>query len=218
MTRQTRGRQIDWRRAPSLTTALIDVDLALTNIVFQQGPSLEGPNGRRPRADHAIECVTRLPGEDLDSEAETHLVYLSGYAHSDRLDWDEDFDPRSVCYIATDRRPGHAWRTSIFIESFIFRRVVELFTTKRIDAARISILVKALRGSSGAIEVPTIGAPMMKSAGATHGQHSRGHLMSVQTSLIGETEVRPASILFQSKPRTAVRPRRAHEPTSPGAV
>ena len=124
MTRQTRGRRIDWRRAPSLTTALIDVDLALTNVVFQQGPSLEGANGRRPRADHAIECVTRLPGEDLDSEAETHLVYLSGYAHSDRLDWDEDFDPRSVCYIATDRRPGHAWRTSIFIESFIFRRVV----------------------------------------------------------------------------------------------
>ena len=71
------------------------------------------------------------------------------------MDRGEDFDQRSVCYIATDRRADYAWRANIYIERYIFRRIVELYASRRIDSVRISVLLKVLRDSSGAVEVPS---------------------------------------------------------------
>ena len=70
---------------------------------------------------------------ERDGASDPLLVYLSGYEQADRMDRGEDFDQRSVCYIATDRRADYAWRANIYIERYIFRRIVELYASRRIE-------------------------------------------------------------------------------------
>jgi hypothetical protein len=182
--------RVDGRRAPKgLTTSLIDIDVEMTDIVFQrQGNRLDGFGARYAPSvvDYAIEGVMRSgpPAAGDDEVSDSFLVYLSGYEDNDRLDRGEDFDQRSVCYIATDQRPDHAWRSNIYVSRFLFRRLVELYVSKRIDCVRISILLQVLRDPSGAIDVPVLGYPSDR-----HRQHSRAHLMSVQTSLAGAVQV-----------------------------
>jgi hypothetical protein len=181
------GRRVDWRRAPkNLTTSLIDIDVALTDIVFHSA-ALDRFGDRHPPSvvDYAIEGVVLAGGSVGDSAeaAQPFLVYISGYHESDRLDWDEDIDRRSICYIATDPRPSDGPHSNIYIEHYLFRRLVELYASKRIDSARISIVLKVLQDSSGAIELPTSSHAMLRTSGDRHRHHSRAHLMSVQTSL-----------------------------------
>ena len=187
------SRRGGWGRAPkSLATSLIDIDVAITDLVFQR--FADGLDARGPKAvDYAIEgVVPALAANEGGDALEPFLVYVSGYEDADRMDRGEDFDQRSVCYIATDWRPDHAWRTNIYIERFIFRRLVELYASRRINSARISILLKVLRDPSGAVEVPTLRHPMLRTAGDSHRRHSRAHLMSVQTSLSAAPQVDPA--------------------------
>ncbi len=176
-----------WRRAAkSLTASVVDIDVSLTDMVFQRHESgFEGLGGRRPSAlvDYAIEGVVRSGTLAAGQADDGYLVYVSGYEDADRMDRSDDFDQRSVCYIATDRRPDFAWRTDIYIERFIFRRLVELYASRRIDFARISILLKVLLDPRGGVELPSLAHPMLRTAGDRHRQHSRAHLMSVETSL-----------------------------------
>ncbi len=186
-----RGKAGSGRAPKSLATSLIDIDVAITDLVFQR--FADGLEARGPKAvDYAIEgVVPALAANEGAGALQPLLVYVSGYEDADRLDQGEDFDQRSVCYIATDWRPDHAWRTNIYIERFIFRRLVELYASRRIDSARISILLKVLRDPSGAVEVPTLSHPMLRTAGDSHRRHSRAHLMSVQTSLSAAPQVDP---------------------------
>ncbi len=193
------SRRGGWGRAPkSLATSLIDIDVAITDLVFQR--FADGFDARGPKAvDYAIEgVVPALAANEGAGALEPFVVYVSGYEDADRMDRGEDFDQRSVCYIATDWRPDHAWRTNIYIERFIFRRLVELYASRRIDSVRISILLKVLRDPSGAVEVPTLSHPMLRTAGDSHRRHSRAHLMSVQTSLSAAPQVDPAILSHAS--------------------
>jgi hypothetical protein len=182
-------RRADWWRARSeLTASIVDVDIALTDIVFHRRESeFEDFEERRPSsvADYAIEGLVRVAasGDEDGAAPDPTLVYVSGYDAADRLDRDEDFDQRAVCYIATDRRQDYAWRTDFYIERHVFRRLVELFATKRIDFMRISVLLKVARDASGEVELPVVTRPMLRAAGDWRRQHTRAHLMSVETSL-----------------------------------
>jgi len=187
------SRRADGRRAPKgLTTSLIDIDVEMTDIVFQrQGNGFDGFGAPRAPSvvDYAIEGVVRSgpPATGDDEAPDSYLVYVSGYEDNDRMDRGEDVNQRSVCYIATDQRPDHAWRSNIYVSRFILRGLVELYVSKRIDRVRISILLQVLRDPSGAIDVPVLSYPSDR-----HRQHSRAHLMSVQTSLAGATQVQGA--------------------------
>ncbi len=188
-----RRKWVSWNRAPSLVTSLIDINVAMTDIVFQR--YVDGLDSRGPKAvvNYAIEGVVTAGADNERSGAsESSVVYVAGYEETDRMDRSEDFDQRSVCYIASDRHPDAAWRTNIYIERFIFRHLVELYISRRIDSVRISILLKVLRDPSGAVEVPTLSHPVLRTAGDRHRQHSRAHLVSVQTSLSGAPLVDPA--------------------------
>jgi hypothetical protein len=193
------SRRIEWRLAPkSLTTSIIEIDISLTDIVIQRhGNGLEGLSVRRPSSvvDYAIEGVVRgAAASAIEDEgaSDPRLVYISGYTESDRMDRDEDFDPRSVCYIVTDRGSDYVWRTNIYIERYIFSRLVELYASKRIDCAKISILLKVLRDPSGAIDLPTSSHPMLRTVGDRRRRHSRAHLISVLTMLGAAAQVHPA--------------------------
>ena len=190
-------RRAAWRTTPkSLTASLLNIDVALTDIVFQRFENgFDGLGDRRPTSlvDYAIEGVVDPGAAERDGASDPLLVYLSGYEQADRMDRGEDFDQRSVCYIATDRRADYAWRANIYIERYIFRRIVELYASRRIDSVRISVLLKVLRDSSGAVEVPSLNHPMLRStAGDRHGRHSRAHLMAVHTSLGAPPQIHPA--------------------------
>ena len=117
------------------TGSLLELDVAFTDIVFQGYES--GLDGRRARRrstlDYAIEGVARPAAaqDQGDGASDLFLVYVCGYADADRMDRDEDFDQRSVCYIASDRRSKCARRTNIYIERFVFRRLVELYASGR---------------------------------------------------------------------------------------
>ena len=199
-----RGRRADWRRTPkSLTASVVDIDVVLTDIVFQRhDDGFESPGAHRLSglADHALEGVVHSRALTGSDAAGPYLVYVSGYEDSDRMDRSEDFDQRSVCYVATDRRPDFAWRTNIYIERFVFRHLVELYASRRIDSARISILLKVLLDPSGAVEVPALAHPMLRTAGDRHRQHSRAHLMSVETSLGGPAALAHPAISSHSTP------------------
>ncbi len=191
-------RRIDWRRpARALTTSLIDIDVSMTDIVFErrsEGLSELSGRWRGSVADYAIEGIVRAaPSDEGEASFEPLHVYVSGYEQADRLDKDEEVDPRSVCYIANDRNPDSAWRTNIYIEGLIFRRLVELYSSKRIDSAQISILVKVLRDPSGKVDVPALRHPMLRTVGDRRFQHSRAHLMSIQTALGSDFTLRRAS-------------------------
>lgn len=193
------GRRVSWRRAPkTLSTSLIDIDVAMTDIVFQRHRYGVDSLGPQAVVDYAIEGIVPGGVADEGAESEPFLVYVSGYEDADRMDRGEDFDQRSVCYIATDWRPDHAWRVNIYIERFIFRRLVELYASRRIDSAKISLLLKVLRDPSGAVEVPTLRHPMLRTTGDSYRRHSRAHLMSVQTSLSAAPQVDPALLAHAS--------------------
>lgn len=192
-------RRVFGRGTPkNLTASLLDIDISLTDIVFQRSDNgFDGLGDRRPTAlvDYALEGVVDSSGiiENVDGASEPLLVYVSGYEEADRMDRFEDFDQRSICYIATDRRSDYAWRANIYIERLLFRRLVELYASRRIDFARITVLLKVLRDASGAVEVPSLNHPMLRKADDRNGRHSRAHLMSVHTSLSAVKD-RPALV------------------------
>ena len=210
MTTGRQSRRIDWRRRPKghLATSLIDVDIALTDVVFERRAAdldFLGVLGPASVVDYAIEGLVRgsaVAAEEDDAPSPA-LVYLSGYAEADRMDRSADLDQRSVCYIASDNRPDHAWRTHIYIERRLFCRLMELYASRRIDAARISILLHVFRDPSGAVEIPASSEPLLRMAVDPNRRHSRAQLMSVQTSLAGRAGGR-ASILFHSPGRGRV--------------
>ncbi len=142
------GRRIDWRSWPdSLTASIIEIDVSLTDVFFgRYGNGLNGLGDRRGSSvvDCAIEGVVRAPASAYENDglSDASLIYVSGYDESDRLHRGEEIDQRSRCYIATDRREDFARAADIFIERRIVRRLVELYASKSIDSARISIVLK----------------------------------------------------------------------------
>ncbi len=194
------------RGGSGLTTSIVDIDVMLTDIVFEHfGDGLAGFGAKRPSSlvDYAIEGIV-YPGSAIDDGVATEpsLVYLSGYEDGDRMDRSEDVDQRSVCYISNDRRSDYAWSTNIYIERLIFRRLVELYATKRIDCVKISILLKVLRDASGAVDVPTLNQPVLRTMGDRHRRHSRAHLMSVQMGLGAKASFGSESLVHAAPWRT----------------
>jgi hypothetical protein len=182
------GRRVEWRLPQKrLSTALVDIDVHFTEVVFRRrAAALGASDDPRPASfDYAIEGVVLRSAAQRDSEddPERRLVYLYGYRQSERTDRDGDRDPRSICYIANDRREDFAYFANIYIEGRIFRRMVELYATKRIDCARISIVATVLSDSSGAVEAPTLTFPALRTVGDSHREFNRCRLLSVQTSL-----------------------------------
>ena len=122
-------------RAPHVS--IFDVAIDLTAIVYERyvGP-LNFVGRRRPTL--VEDCALEGRVATLDS-AEGLFVYLSAY---DDLDADRDIvdaDARSPCYISTDRADGHFGSARLYIRNVLFRRLVELHSTKRIDAVSLSI-------------------------------------------------------------------------------
>ena len=56
-------------------------------------------------------------------------------------------------------------------------------------------MLKVLRDPSGAVELPTLSYPMLRTVGDRHYQQSRAHLMSLQTSLGAAPQVAQAATL-----------------------
>ena len=171
----------------SLGVSLLDIDIALRDIVYQRYHSPLNFLGRdRPPAveDYAIEGAVHLPARDGDGYDEASLVYVSGYdtIDADGIDADADWDHRSPCYISTDRQMEYSWCTNIFIQNRVFRRLVELYSSKRIDALRLTVKLHIVRGPSENLELPTLTFPMLGPSGGLSFQHVRCQLLSVYTS------------------------------------
>ena len=114
------------------------------------------------------------------------LVYLSGY---DDPNFDElryDLDPRSPCYIATDRRDAHSWSSRIYVRNALFRRLVELHASKRIDAVKLSVRLYMTRVSLDAPSFDTLNLPILEAPSHPYFRHARCQLLSVHTSLATE--------------------------------
>ena len=185
-TRHARAkRRLAWGRPrKEVSTSVVDIDVVLRDIVFQRRAPVQDRTDGVPltSGDYAIEGVVFHAATDSGNESDAGpvLVYILGYEQSERMDRDRNLDPRSVCYIDTDRREDFAWHANIYVESFIFGRLVELFASKRIDFVRMSMLLNVLIDMSGTIDVPTF--PALRTSDG-HSQQSRCQLLSVLTSL-----------------------------------
>ena len=169
------------KRRKELEVSLLDIDVALHDIVFQRYASaLNFLGAQRPSTveNYAVEGVVSGPDESF-------LVYISGYEGDsiDQFELEQDADKRSPCYISTDRHVEYSWCTNVFVQGTIFRRLVELYSSKRIDSVRLTIKLHLLRGPADRVEVPALTFPMLGPSGALSTQHVRCQLLSVYTSL-----------------------------------
>jgi hypothetical protein len=169
------------RRRKEREVSLLDIDVALHDMVFQRYSSaLNFLGHQRPSTieDYAMEGF--VAGAD-----ESFLVYISGYEGDsiDQFETEHDPDKRSPCYISTDRHVEYSWCTNVFVQGSIFRRLVEMYSSKRIDTVRLTVKLHVLRGPSDRVELPSVTFPMLGPSGALSTQHVRCQLLSVHTSL-----------------------------------
>jgi hypothetical protein len=169
-----------------LEVSILDIDVSLHDMVYQRYASAVNFLGRQRPAtveDYAIEGAVSAP-LSVD-EAETFLVYISGFEPDsiDQIELDRDPDRRSPCFISTDRQSEYSWCTNVFIQGAVFRRLVELYASRRIDSVRLTIKLHVLRGPTDKLELPSVTFPMLGPSGALSLQHVRCQLMSVYTSL-----------------------------------
>ena len=166
---------------------VFDIDISLTTIVYQRYPSTLNFLGRRRPSfleDYAIEgCVEEARHPENGSSL---LIYLSGYDDPliDELRY--NVDPRSPCYIATDRRDAYSWSSRMYVRNALFRRLVELHATKRIDAVKLSV---RLNMTDAALDSPVFGSlklPFLEAPSHPSFRHARCQLLSVYTSLAAE--------------------------------
>ncbi len=189
------------KHSKGLEVSLLDIDVDLHDMVFQRyAGSLNFLGLQRPKAieNYAIEGLVSGPDERF-------LVYISGYGYDsiDQLEFGYESDKRSPCYISTDRHAEYSWCTNIFIQAAIFRRLVELYASKRIDHLRMTVKLHLMRGPADRVELPAVKFPMLGPSGALSPQHVRCQLVSVYTSLrsdpSGGAEILPPSQAWGSR-------------------
>ena len=190
----------------AVEVSLLDIDVALHDMVFQRYTSSLNFLGRhRPSSieDYAIEGSVVVPSSDEGGEL--FLVYISGFEpdNVDIAEFDRDPDRRSPCYISTDRHVEYSWCTNVFVQGSIFRRLVELYSSRRIDAVRLTVKLHLLRGPADKVELPSVTLPMLGPSGALSLQHVRCQLLSVYTSLRADpntgTEMLPPPAAWGSR-------------------
>jgi hypothetical protein len=171
---------------------VFDIDILLTTIVYQRYPGTLNFLGRRRPSfleDYAIEG--RVEEARHPENGSSLLIYLSGYDDPNLDELRDDLDPRSPCYIATDRRDAHSWSSRMYVRNALFRRLVELHATKRIDAVKLSVRLNmthaALDAPFGSLKLPFLEAPSHP-----YFRHARCQLLSVYTSLAAEAGGAPA--------------------------
>jgi hypothetical protein len=166
---------------------VFDIDISLTTIVTQRYPDTLNFLGRRRPSfleDYALEgCVEEARHPENGSSL---LIYLSGYDDPLLDEFRYDADPRSPCYIATDRRDAHSWSSRMYVRNALFRRLVELHATKRIDAVKLSV---RLNMTHVMLDAPVFGSlklPILEAPSHPYFRHARCQLLSVYTSLAAE--------------------------------
>ncbi len=166
---------------------VFDIDISLTTIVHQryQG-ALNFLGRRRPSVleDYAIEG--RVEEARHSEDGSSLLIYLSGYDDPNLDELRYNVDPRSPCYIATDRRDGHSWSSRMYVRNALFRRLVELHATKRIDAVKLSVRLNMAHVTLDAPVFGSLKLPILEAPSHPYFRHARCQLLSVCTSLAAE--------------------------------
>jgi len=179
-----------WRRP---LIHVFDIDVALTAVVYERRPGALNFLGRgRPSAveDYALEGRVVSTDRDVSSSL---VIYLSGYeSPSLERNWD-DADPRSPCFLSTDVQAGSLGMACIYIRSALFRRLVELHSTKRIDCLRLSVKLDAHQTTMEEAFAPARGT-LLEAASHPYFRHARGQLLSVHTALAGQFRPFPDGI------------------------
>jgi hypothetical protein len=171
---------------------VFDIDISLTTIVYQRYTGTLNFLGRRRPSfleEYAIEG--RVHEARHPENGTSLLIYLTGYDDPLLDELQYSVDPRSPCYISTDRRDGYSLSSRMYIRNALFRRLVELHATKRIDAVKLSV---RLNMSHGALDAPPFGPlalPIFEAPSHPFFRHARCQLLSVRTSLAGEASKAP---------------------------
>lgn len=166
---------------------VFDIEISLTTIVYQRYPGTLNFLGRRRPSfleEYAIEG--RVGQARHPENGSSLLVYLSGYDDPLLDELRYSVDPRSPCYIATDRRDAHSWSSRIYVRNALFRRLVELHASKRIDAVKLSVRLNMTRVTLDAPSFDTLNLPILEAPSHPYFRHARCQLLSVHTSLATE--------------------------------
>lgn len=166
---------------------VFDIDVSLSTIVHQRYPGTLNFLGRRRPSfleDYAIEG--RVEEARHPENGSSLLVYLSGYDDPDLDELRYSVDPRSPCYIATDRRDARSWSSRMYIRNALFRRLVELHATKRIDAVKLSVSLNMTHVTLDAPIFDSLKLPILEAPSHPYFRHARCQLLSVYTSLAAE--------------------------------
>jgi hypothetical protein len=166
---------------------VFDIDISLTTVVYQPYPGTLNFLGRRRPSfleDYAIEG--RVEEARHPENGSSLLIYLSGYDDANLDELRYNVDPRSPCYIATDRRDAHSWSSRMYVRNALFRRLVELHATKRIDAIKLSVRLNMAHVTLDAPVFGSLKLPILEAPSHPYFRHARCQLLSVYTSLAAE--------------------------------
>jgi hypothetical protein len=123
---------------------MFDLDISMTTIVYERySEPLNFIGRRRPAVPEDFAIEGRIQRKGHISEAEDGpgvLAYISGYDDQKFDNIRCGDDARSPCYISMDSVDGNSWSSRIFIRNGLFRHLVELLSTKRID--NVQLLIK----------------------------------------------------------------------------
>lgn len=166
---------------------VFDIDISLTTIVYQRyARALNFLGRRRPSflEDYAIEG--QVEEARHPENGSSLLIYLSGYDDPLLDELRYSVDPRSPCYIATDPRDARSWSSRMYVRNALFRRLVELHATKRIDAVKLSVSLNLTRVTLDAPMFDSLKLPILEAPSHPYFRHARCQLLSVCTSLAAE--------------------------------
>ena len=166
---------------------VVDIDISLTTIVYQPySGTLNFLGRRRPSflEDYALEG--RVEQARHPESGSSLLIYLSGYDDPNIDELRYNVDPRSPCYIATDRRDAYSWSSRMYVRNALFRRLVELHATKRIDAVKLSVKLNVIHVALDASVFGSLKLPILEAPSHPYFRHARCQLLSVHTSLTVE--------------------------------
>jgi hypothetical protein len=170
-----------------------DLGISMTTIVYERhSEPLNFIGRRRPSEDFAIERRVQREGRIRDAEDEPSiLAYITGHDDSKFSNIQCRDAAGAPCYISMESVDVNWWSSRIFIPDGLFRRLVELHSTKRIDNIQLSIRLNMSQGNLRTPAFPSLKAPLFGSQSLPYFPHVPCQLLSVYTSLakpsVGDT-------------------------------
>ena len=166
----------------------LDIDVVLRNILYRRRTepariiSYQQPLSLEYCVLEGIGAVANaLTVGQEPADVHQFVVHIAGYTEDEEDN--PSFGLRPTAKMVWKNLNEHSLRSDIYISIILFRHLVELYVTKRIDRVQLSIQIAVIGEHLGSLDVLPEGFPLLGEAGHLHFRRMQCDLLSVYTSL-----------------------------------